>query len=523
MYWKSSSGLILPLELLLQINYVLCRSGPHGVVDFLNEETKTIETRQSISRAELKRSNKTPFPQPLLTRHTYKQNVPQPPLRNIFRRIRRSRRNARLNMNSTSKEIAAKGQSAVNSHKLNCRCGLCLSKRALVKSRLDADKRISCKRKADSKSSAPESVKKMKMANCSSSNSHDELRKNETSTSHTMASPLKHLLPRKSIEYDSPVQHTPAIKIKYKSPAGRGRIINIPSKPHNGTDFNVGSSNSDFETSKIKKALPNKKLSYVGTKNPNRKFSTPDQLQLLKRITDVKIQDVTNEIASQLDEKCSQNEYLVFVKHDSKMPKKKLRAPQTGSNKKLPIQPKKKTSKKSMANRTKASAFKHNNSLRTDSSLISSDPAPKRQLRIILQPLTSSKTDLSTLNKKSTESNSKQLQNSKTSPNQDTINKKVISVKKTPSPKSHTMYVTTCKDISGTIYAQGDVVWSKLCGYPWWPSRIIKLIVTKTDGEILQQEAMVSWFCSATTSIIPLSSIQPFEKSFDVRYFAGFT
>lgn len=95
-----------------------------------------------------------------------------------------------------------------------------------------------------------------------------------------------------------------------------------------------------------------------------------------------------------------------------------------------------------------------------------------------------------------------------------TQSKSIIS---TPKVESHVIYVTKCKTVSGITFTQGDVVWSKLLGYPWWPSNIVKLIVTKTNGKCLQQEAMVSWYRCKTTSILPLDSIQLFNENFETR------
>ena len=91
------------------------------------------------------------------------------------------------------------------------------------------------------------------------------------------------------------------------------------------------------------------------------------------------------------------------------------------------------------------------------------------------------------------------------------------------SPKSlhgtitNTTYVTSCKTVAGATFTQGDIVWSKLTGHPWWPSRIVKLIVTKTDGESLLQEAKIGWFRSKSTSTLSLNCLQRFEEHFDAR------
>ena len=526
--------------------------------------------------------------------------MPQPPLRNIFRRIRRSRRNARVNIVSSLKEASVRNQKInLRTHNSKCRCPQCLQYKKLSKSALNKkNENKTLKRKAtDVKKASP--IKKLKGENSAPPSSDEDVNKADDCNPQTMASPLKHLLPRKSIDCStrlqhneasikdkatsSPLnvpssnhvvasqqplavpskinfsllktdatsskpntvgskfilassvvtvepskrdktksnnlslkhqnnfmQHTPAIKIKYKSPAGRGRIVNIPSKPH-GRQDRIKSPGLNLSAESVQSSR-NKKI-HVAESKP----ITQNKLKMLKKIAKVEVQDVPYSSRSNGDKEGGHNSFMVFVKHDEKDDRLRSSTPSPVKNNAIQKPKSPKSLDKKVVHRARKSLQKPGKPSASSSTTASGcDNVDSRHLRIILQPL-NSKVGTNVLNSsaKPRDASDKHLNNLRLSPNQDS--KKVGGAKKTPSPLSHTMYVTTCKDISGIVYAQNDVVWSKLAGYPWWPSRIIKLIVTKTDGEILQQEVMVAWFCSSTTSIIPLSCIQPFEKSFDIR------
>ena len=538
----------------MEINVRFFRNGPHGIPHPLDESK--METRNN-DKVESKPSHKTPFPQPLITRHSYRQNVPQPPLRNIFRKIRRSRRNARLNVLPHIREAAVKNRSTIASKSV--------PKSASVQGVQSA----SNKRKINDHSDSEDTLKKLKLAMPNNS-SEDELVKTAAVVSETMASPVKHLIPRKEND-KSHVQRTPAIRIKYKSPAGRGRIVKIPSKAHSKCEQNTFEKKEKTDQFNQKKSKPKQlekrfdKAQEILFSNvlPSKHIPHSDKavmkhprLKLLKRITNVTVKRIEN---GSMDGVGHKDDYsmMVFVEKDSqsgeinkksasgctknnlkpKLPrfvksgeinkksasdctknnfKPKLRRfvekdSQCGQINKLSVHTcTKNDTKPNSPKPVKRKSVKQNNGF--------APTIEKRHLRIILKPLDSA-SDFDAANTTVKEQYFPNIGDGKfssknpTSPN----SKKITSSKKASSPLSHTIYVTTCRDCSGTIFTQGDIVWSKLTGYPWWPSQIIKLIVTKTDGAILQQEAMVGWFCSSTTSIISLSLVLPFEKSFDIR------
>ncbi|KAK1333403.1 LOW QUALITY PROTEIN: hypothetical protein QTO34_005786 [Cnephaeus nilssonii] len=67
--------------------------------------------------------------------------------------------------------------------------------------------------------------------------------------------------------------------------------------------------------------------------------------------------------------------------------------------------------------------------------------------------------------------------------------------------------------------AVGDIVWGKIHGFPWWPARVLDINLSqKEDGEPSWQEAKVSWFGSPTTSFLSISKLSPFSEFFKLRF-----
>ncbi|XP_041370455.1 uncharacterized protein LOC121384234 [Gigantopelta aegis] len=69
-----------------------------------------------------------------------------------------------------------------------------------------------------------------------------------------------------------------------------------------------------------------------------------------------------------------------------------------------------------------------------------------------------------------------------------------------------------------TIHVE-DIVWGKIQGFPWWPGRVMSIMVTQKDnGIIITQTAHVSWFGSSTMSHMQCSELYPFLEDFKLRY-----
>ncbi|XP_019499628.1 PREDICTED: PWWP domain-containing protein 2B isoform X1 [Hipposideros armiger] len=83
----------------------------------------------------------------------------------------------------------------------------------------------------------------------------------------------------------------------------------------------------------------------------------------------------------------------------------------------------------------------------------------------------------------------------------------------------HTQSVSKCITEDGRTVAVGDIVWGKIRGFPWWPARVLDISLSqKEDGEPSWQEAKVSWFGSPTTSFLSTSKLSPFSEFFKLRF-----
>ncbi len=71
----------------------------------------------------------------------------------------------------------------------------------------------------------------------------------------------------------------------------------------------------------------------------------------------------------------------------------------------------------------------------------------------------------------------------------------------------------------GRTFRNGDVVWGKIHGFPWWPGRIISITESlKDSGVIITQTAHISWFASSTMSHMACQELYPFLDDFKLRY-----
>ncbi|KAJ0183108.1 hypothetical protein K1T71_001084 [Dendrolimus kikuchii] len=56
----------------------------------------------------------------------------------------------------------------------------------------------------------------------------------------------------------------------------------------------------------------------------------------------------------------------------------------------------------------------------------------------------------------------------------------------------------------------GDIVWGKVIGFPWWPGRVLS--VTSSS------RALVAWYASTTSSLMPCDSLSPFLEDYKIRF-----
>ncbi|XP_022085493.1 PWWP domain-containing protein 2A-like isoform X2 [Acanthaster planci] len=83
----------------------------------------------------------------------------------------------------------------------------------------------------------------------------------------------------------------------------------------------------------------------------------------------------------------------------------------------------------------------------------------------------------------------------------------------------HKKNVTKSRLQDGREMCIGDIVWGKITGFPWWPGRIVEIVVSRhEDGTLLSQLAQITWFASTTISHMPLTELYPFLPYFAERY-----
>ncbi|XP_038064304.1 PWWP domain-containing protein 2A-like isoform X2 [Patiria miniata] len=83
----------------------------------------------------------------------------------------------------------------------------------------------------------------------------------------------------------------------------------------------------------------------------------------------------------------------------------------------------------------------------------------------------------------------------------------------------HKKNVTKSRLQDGREMCIGDIVWGKITGFPWWPGRIVEIVVSRhEDGTLISQLAQITWFASTTISHMPLTELYPFLPYFTERY-----
>ncbi|CAH1399371.1 unnamed protein product [Nezara viridula] len=75
--------------------------------------------------------------------------------------------------------------------------------------------------------------------------------------------------------------------------------------------------------------------------------------------------------------------------------------------------------------------------------------------------------------------------------------------------------VTSCKTVNGNTFAVGDIVWGKIHGFPWWPGKVLNILIRQDSDE---WDAHVSWYGSSTASLMPCDQLSPFLTNFKIRY-----
>nr|CAB3265327.1 PWWP domain-containing protein 2A [Phallusia mammillata] len=452
------------------------KGAPYGI-------SAPIENEQETNLTDSKFGVKNPFPQPLLLRQSFHQDVPQPPLRNIFRRTRRSRRKVKLNI---LQQTSSKHKDT-STHEPSCTCKYCSRVSKSNKRKIDENK---------FDGPVDEKLKRLKYSDDTPSTSSDE----ESSSRHLIreeiTSPMKSLMPGTIQSRQKVVQRSPVIKITFNTPGGKGKVVKIPSRPHVSPVKELQSEESSKNVYLTKKRI---------CKQQTLGYSKLSATSGEEKPKIVKRKYRKRQYVGQLPDIAEGSIGLDKIKFINKKNTKQDQAMK-------------------VLKRVKRNSFSANVAVPHNKQETSSigNPSYNKDLRVVLKPidgrngylLPPQSCKLSDIVTQDLAEVFEDLDGNQEDFKGFTCQKMD---KKPDVPKSHTLSVTSCKTPNGLL-THGDVVWGKLTGYPWWPSRVTKLIVTKTDGKILQQEAIVAWFQSRTTSTISVRNVESFQKSFNVRF-----
>ena len=88
-------------------------------------------------------------------------------------------------------------------------------------------------------------------------------------------------------------------------------------------------------------------------------------------------------------------------------------------------------------------------------------------------------------------------------------------IESTNEPQPSSVGALTYRTESGDIFTEGDVVWAKLVGWPWWPAKIETF---QLDSEGRQSgQAMVKWINWNQISLLKCDKLQHFLSSYDSK------
>lgn len=298
----------------------------------------------------------------------------------------------------------------------------------------------------------------------------------------------------------SPFKRSPVIKISYKSPGGKGRVLKIPSKIHSPPSRAADPTKKAMQE-RARKAVFRAKSEHFKYLQDQKPGDTRKQIKIAKTVTAKTVKSNENRIVSK-----------PIVPSDSMSPIRFQFTAKPACRTEDHV--KNNTLSKEIAGSSESDSSKEFENISKDlSKRLSRNLTP----HVMLQPLlkndakngsdeTSTAKDISAaLEATHGEEVSVSGGSAGTSPS-----------KKSPSQLSHTISVTRCTTGDGVKWCQGDVVWGKIQGFPWWPG-LLKRIMVKKGPKSIEQIAIVDWFQSKTISHIPCSKLESFSANYHKR------
>ncbi|XP_039263274.2 PWWP domain-containing protein 2A-like [Styela clava] len=524
------------------------RRGPYGIEERPDNtyyraygiDPKKLK-EDEIEREKMVAQQQVRLPQTLDIRTTYAQKIELPPARQIYMRRRRSKRKVRMDMINTDlalKIVTSNSGRKLLSHPSTCCCDTCASGGLMKLS--DEKKAIKGKRKliADGRKETGSKQEKNDMAGfkpLSKQAKRIKLDKESVKTNNSKVSSKDNGSKdsAKTGSTSEPIKRSPVIKISYKSPGGKGRILKIPSRLHSPTP------NSNDAVTK-RNAMHERARKVVNrAKSEHFKY-----LQEHKGDTDNKFIAPTKATAKPkgLSKRSSTKQTILSLDKNEASKEKPnfLHVSDTSAftSVESPNQ-QRKTPKNSPRKNTEAQQIKDDAAKTFNGKKESPNTIRRRHVRslhphVLLQPISARKSEdsLSTLSNstKATVPSQLAVKFKQNIPKEESSEAEDASAsvnavgtsshrKKTPTSvqASHSISVTRCTTRAGVKWCQGDVVWGKIMGFPWWPG-ILKKIVIKNAESKIEQIAIVDWFQSKTVSHIPCTELESFSESFDRRF-----
>lgn len=482
------------------------RRAPYGIKENPAEsyyqaygiDPKTITTQEKEELEKARVISAPQFPLPIDTRTTYAQKLHLPPPRQIHHRRRRSKRKVRMDMMDT--DLAFKLMTNGSNQKLHS--DTCCCDRCVIQStgdNMNEEKPLKGKRKLLRLS--PKMNLKRK-----SSGSYDDMtaipeksKQNKLELGSTAVSRLKKRLLESSNAASTSVKRSPVIKISYKAPGGKGQVLEIPSKVHSPA-LRIGETTKNAMQERARKAVIRAKSEHFKFLQDQKQEEQNDQKQAVSQANSksVKFADaqVVTSTGVSLRGKESTNTKTGSAAIESETNDEKNPSGKEVAGKVFTEQ------EKGPVSGSKEPA---NSSKRLLRSLVP---------QVLISPISKGSDEEDVSSSPSPQSAEKQHDGAAASDD----NMQSLSPKKKDTSKiSHTISVTRCTTRNGVKWCQGDVVWGKIHGFPWWPG-LLQRIIVKKGQDSLEQIAIVDWFQSKTISHIPCSQLESFSGNFNKRY-----
>lgn len=293
------------------------------------------------------------------------------------------------------------------------------------------------------------------------------------------------------------IKRSPVIKISYKAPGGKGQILEIPSKVHSPA-LHVGETTKNALQERARKAVKRAKSEHIRFLQDQKSEDTRRKKQTASQVNSKNVKFAVAKVVATTN-------VSLRGKESSTPTSAAVIDCETNQEKGPSV---KKTATKVV--------MEHEKSVITGTK----EPAnsPKRLLRsltpqVLISPLSKFSEEEDIPSSPTAHHDVKQQDGTTSS------GEKLQSLspkKKDQSKLSHTITVTRCVTRDGVQWCQGDVVWGKIHGFPWWPG-LLRRIIVKTAQNSIEQIAIVDWFQSKTISHIPCSQLESFSGNFKKR------